>query len=156
MISARGVLLLGVSALLSTLTLGAADENWGKWRGPLGTGEGPKADPPVKWSATENVKWKVKIPGRGTGTPIIWGDQVFIQTAIPTGKKLADVPTVVPGSILAAQQQGENRPRGVRRGGGVSRPTDKPTEYHQFVIMSIDRKSGKFKNRTAFSAPVGM
>src|SRR5688500_7927326 len=110
MISARGVLVSTVCAAL-TLTLGAAEENWGKWRGPLGTGEGPKADPPVKWSATENVKWKVKTPGRGTGTPIVWGDQVFILTAIPTGRKIAEIPTAVPG-IFAAQQRPEGeRPR---------------------------------------------
>jgi outer membrane protein assembly factor BamB len=64
------------------------EHNWGKWRGPLGTGEAPNASPPVKWSEQENVKWKVKIPGRGNATPIIWGDKIFIQTAIATGKKV--------------------------------------------------------------------
>jgi len=147
MISARGLVLSTVCTLLATVTVGAAaEENWGKWRGPLGTGEGPKADPPVKWSATENIKWKVKIPGRGTGTPIVWGDQIFIQTAVPTGKKIAEISTTVPGPVLAAQQQTPTeRPRGEgRRGGGGGRgTTEKPTEEHQFVIMSIDRKSGK-------------
>jgi outer membrane protein assembly factor BamB len=124
----------------------AVVDYWGQWRGPLGTGEGPKTEPPLKWSGTENVKWKVKIPGRGTGTPIIWGDQVFIQTAIPVDKKVADYPSAVAGDILAAQQgpgqggQGQGRRRGGGGGGGRG---EKPTEEHQFVILSIDRKTGK-------------
>lgn len=148
MISSRGGVFLSLCAVLSALTItAAAVENWGQWRGPLGTGEAPKADPPTKWSATENIKWKVKIPGRGTGTPIVWGDQIFIQTAIPTGKKVAEVPITVAGPILAGQQQrpgpGEgNRRRGGGGGGGFGR-SEKPTEEHQFVILSIDRKTGK-------------
>lgn len=130
---------------------GAATDHWGQWRGPLGTGEGPKADPPTKWSATENIKWKVKIPGRGTGTPIIWGDQIFIQTAIPAGKKVADYPSAVAGGILAAQEQrperppgqgGEGRRRGGPGGGGFGR-SEKPDEEQQFVLMCLDRKTGK-------------
>ena len=139
------------AAFLCFLTLAAntfgaagAEENWGQWRGPLGTGGAPKADPPLKWSGTEGVKWKVKIPGRGTSTPIVWGDQVFVQTAIPTGKKIASYPAEVPGPILAAQQQ-DGQPRregGRRRGGGGFGRTQKPDEEHQFVLMSIDRKTG--------------
>ena len=63
----------------------APDQNWPQWRGPLQTGVAPAANPPVTWSETNNVKWKVKIPGGGQATPIIWDNWVFIQTAIPTG-----------------------------------------------------------------------
>src|SRR5437868_582768 len=63
-----------------------AARNWPQWRGPLGNGVAPAADPPVKWSETENVRWKVKIPGEGAATPLVWGDKVFVQTAINTGK----------------------------------------------------------------------
>src|SRR5688572_11364636 len=91
-------------ALLCAVSMSAqaadAQENWGQWRGPLGTGVAPKADPPLKWSDTEGVKWKVKIPGRGTSTPIIWDDQIFIQTAIPTGKKIADYTATTAGPVL--------------------------------------------------------
>jgi outer membrane protein assembly factor BamB len=64
------------------------EHNWGSWRGPLDTGEAPHASPPIKWSEQENIKWKVKLPGRGNATPIVWGDKILIQTAIPTGKKV--------------------------------------------------------------------
>lgn len=131
----------------------AAEQNWGKWRGPLGNGIAPEANPPLKWSSTEGLKWKVKIPGRGTGTPIIWGEQIFIQTAIPTGKKVVEGPAALPSAVPAAQPQpGGPRDEGQRRrgGGGGRRGVEKPTEEHQFVVMSIDRKSGAIQwQRTA-------
>src|SRR5829696_8480884 len=65
--------LLGASA--------ASADNWPGWRGPGGAGVSPEKDLPLKWSATENVRWKVKLPAPGNSTPIIWGDRVFITQA---------------------------------------------------------------------------
>ena len=77
---------VGLTAAL--ITFGAVslqgadvDSNWGQWRGPLGTGEAPKADPPLNWDAGKGIKWKVKIPGKGSGTPIVWGDRIFLHVA---------------------------------------------------------------------------
>src|SRR5688572_19142477 len=64
-----------------------AQQFWPRWRGPMATGVAPNAAPPLEWSETKNVKWKVKIPGFGSSTPIIWGNKVFIMTAVSTGKK---------------------------------------------------------------------
>ncbi|HEX8912907.1 MAG TPA: hypothetical protein VF796_11145, partial [Humisphaera sp.] len=65
----------------------AADANWPQWRGPSGTGTAAaEANPPAEWSETKNVKWKVKLPGEGSGTPIVWGDKIFVQVAVSTGK----------------------------------------------------------------------
>lgn len=60
--------------------------NWPQWRGPLATGSAPGADPPVTWSETENVRWKVELPGRGHSTPAVWGDRVFVTMAVPYGE----------------------------------------------------------------------
>ena len=82
---------LGLAGLLTFTAAAAAsspDLNWPLWRGPLQNGVAPAANPPITWSETNNVKWKVKIPGTGQATPIIWDDRVFIQTAIPTGQKV--------------------------------------------------------------------
>jgi outer membrane protein assembly factor BamB len=79
------------------------EQNWPQWRGPLQTGVGPKADPPTEWSETRNVKWKVKVPGEGHATPIIWEDKVFVLTAIPTGKKVE--------TPAADAEVGEQNPR---------------------------------------------
>jgi outer membrane protein assembly factor BamB len=58
-------------------------DNWAHWRGPTGNGVAAQAHPPVQWSNTENVKWKVAIPGRSSGSPVIWEEQVFVVTAVP-------------------------------------------------------------------------
>jgi outer membrane protein assembly factor BamB len=54
----------------------------------LQNGVAPSADPPVTWSESSNIKWKVKIPGDGTATPLVWGNQIFVQAAVPTGRKV--------------------------------------------------------------------
>lgn len=58
---------------------------WPQWRGPLATGTAPGADPPVRWSESQNVRWKVAIPGDGQATPLVWGDRVFVTTAVAAG-----------------------------------------------------------------------
>ncbi len=70
------------------LTARAADSgpNWAQWRGPLATGAAPEANPPLEWSETKNIKWKVRVPGEGDCTPIIWGNRVFILTAVSVGE----------------------------------------------------------------------
>jgi outer membrane protein assembly factor BamB len=59
--------------------------NWHRWRGPDATGVAPHGNPPLTWDGSTNVKWKVPIEGRGTASPIVWGDKVFILTAVDTG-----------------------------------------------------------------------
>ncbi|WP_303922593.1 PQQ-binding-like beta-propeller repeat protein [Draconibacterium sediminis] len=61
-----------------------ADNNWMQWRGPLGNGVAVKANPPVDFSETKNLKWKTAIPGRGNATPIVYEDKIIILTAVPT------------------------------------------------------------------------
>ena len=58
------------------------EKNWHYWRGPTSNGTAVNANPPITWSATENIRWKTPIPGYGHATPIIWEDKIFIQTAI--------------------------------------------------------------------------
>lgn len=58
------------------------EKNWHHWRGPLATGVAVDANPPTTWSESENIRWKVAIPGTGHATPIIWEDTIYIQTAV--------------------------------------------------------------------------
>ena len=51
--------------------------NWPQWRGPYASGISPNGDPPVEWSESKNIKWKIEIPGKGHASPVIWGDQIF-------------------------------------------------------------------------------
>src|SRR6266487_6465835 len=63
----------------------AAERFWPQWRGPYATGVSKYADPPLEWSETKNVRWKVEIPGRGSASPVVWGDRVFVLSAVPAG-----------------------------------------------------------------------
>ena len=63
-------------------SLAQADQ-WGHWRGPTGNSVALEGHPPTEWSTTKNVKWKVEVPGRGSSSPVVWGQQVFITTAVP-------------------------------------------------------------------------
>ena len=58
---------------------------WPQWRGPYATGVSKHANPPLEWSETKNVRWKVEIPGRGSSSPVVWGDRIFLLTAVPVG-----------------------------------------------------------------------
>ncbi len=67
-----------------------AEGNWANWRGPTFNGIAADADPPLTWSESENIRWKTALPGDGQSTPIIWGDRIFLQTAIPLTEETTD------------------------------------------------------------------
>jgi outer membrane protein assembly factor BamB len=149
--------ILGLAGSLAiaaaTAAAPAPNDNWPQWRGPLQNGVAPAANPPTTWSESSNVKWKVKIPGSGQATPIVWDDRLFIQTAIPTGKKVEVKPADASGQPPAAQPEaGGEPPRngpggpggpggGKGRGGFGGGP--KPTEVYQFAVLCLDRQTGK-------------
>ena len=56
-------------------------ENWPQWRGPSLNGLSSDKNPPVRWSKTENVTWKLPLPAWSGSTPIIWGDRIFLSVA---------------------------------------------------------------------------
>ena len=115
----QGVVLAAVCSLVVTQVASAQVSDprfWGQWRGPEASGVSRTANPPVEWSETENIRWKVEIPGRGAGSPVVWGDNVFLTTAIPMGV----------GAEAAHEPRGGLRSRGV----------------HQFVVMAVSRSDG--------------
>ena len=93
---------------------------WGQWRGPLATGAAPKADPPVEWSETKNIRWKIKLPGLGHSSPVVWGSLVFVTTAEMTGAKKPFT--------------------GVTPDGAHNNMN--PLFDHQFAVMAIERQTG--------------
>ena len=105
------------------------NKNWPTWRGPLATGEALVGNPPVEWNENNNIRWKIPIPGKGLSTPVIWGDQIFITTAVSFGKIVN--PEKVNGQTKHAMWM---------RMSGVSKTTE---NIQQFIIYSISRKSGK-------------
>ncbi|MSU51687.1 MAG: serine/threonine protein kinase [Opitutus sp.] len=73
---------LGFALALAGVTSLTHAANWPAWRGPLGTGITEEKNLPVKWTTTENVKWRVALPERGNSTPIVWGDRIFLTQSI--------------------------------------------------------------------------
>lgn len=96
-------------------------DQWPAWRGPMATGEAPRAQPPTTWSESDHVRWKTPLPGKGHGSPIVWGNQVYVTTAIPAGAELAPRMTRSPGSH-------DNIP---------------VTRRQQYTALAIDRDSGQ-------------
>ena len=117
-----------------------AASQWPSWRGPQANGVATDAHPPIQWSETNHVQWKVALPGRGSSTPILWDDQVFILTAIPTGPEAA-------AETADASGQPPDRSERPRRGGvgGGGGMVDRPTRAQQFTVLSFDRKTGKLR-----------
>jgi len=65
-----------------------AEQHWPDYRGPDGDGISQSTGLPVKWSETENVRWKTAIHSRGHSSPVIWGEQIWLTTATKEGHKL--------------------------------------------------------------------
>ncbi|HSG01974.1 MAG TPA: PQQ-binding-like beta-propeller repeat protein [Vicinamibacterales bacterium] len=59
-----------------------AERYWPQWRGPHMTGVSTTAIPPVEWSESKHIRWKLPIPGRGSASPVVWGDRVFLLSAV--------------------------------------------------------------------------
>jgi outer membrane protein assembly factor BamB len=94
----------------------AAERYWPQWRGPYANGTSKTAKPPVEWSETKNIKWKVEIPGRGAATPVVWGDRIYLLTAVPVG---------LTGDATHSAR------------GGLD-----PRDVHRFVVLALDRRDG--------------
>ena len=71
---------------LSLLAETASAGNWPQWRGPDGSGVSNEKNLPAEWSPTKNIKWKTPIEGRAHSSPIVWGNRIFLTTAVEGGE----------------------------------------------------------------------
>jgi outer membrane protein assembly factor BamB len=95
-------------------------ESWPQWRGPLANGVAPRAHPPVHWSETNNIRWKIALPGKGHSSPIVFGDSIYVLSAAPVGDAQKPVYDDAPGAH-------------------DSTPV---THRHQFLALAISRRDG--------------
>ena len=79
---------IGVIILVAATVTSAAraDSNWPHWRGSLSTGHSSETGLPITWS-DGSVTWKQPLRGRGQSTPIIWGERIFLTTALENGRQ---------------------------------------------------------------------
>ena len=66
-------------------TVAGAELNWPQFRGPHGDGSSAATHVPVNWSETDNIAWKVAIPGRGRSSPVVLGDRLWLTLAVERG-----------------------------------------------------------------------
>lgn len=109
-----------------------AGEYWPQWRGPNANGVASHSNPPLEWSETRNIRWKVAIPGEGYSTPIIWRDTIFLLSAISAGDKVASRQ-----ALTDWQRSGEKVFKDQSYVKGERR--------QQFVLLALDRATGKKK-----------
>lgn len=91
----RGVLFVCLVVAGATSVLA---DNWPNWRGPSQNGVATGKGFPTEWSSEKNVAWKVELPGKGSSTPIVWEDFIFVTSA-DQGKN----------TLLAFGQDGKSR-----------------------------------------------
>lgn len=122
------VIVISMLAFLMLLTFpshAGQETYWPSFRGPDYTGVAPDADPPLTWSETENVKWKVELPGEGLSSPVVWGNKIFFLTAIKSRE-------IQPSEPEPSEEQGGRRGRG-----------RKPNAEYKFDVVCVDRTNGK-------------
>ena len=115
---ARLSLVIVAATLLGTSSRAqGADRFWPQWRGPDATGVSKHANPPIEWNETKNIRWKVEIPGRGFASPVVWGERIFVLSAVPVG----------------VGSPADHGPRGLAQ----------PRDMHRFNVIALDRRTGK-------------
>ena len=101
----------------------AAPRNWPQFRGPDGTGVADGQHPPLTWDGKTGagVRWKTPIPGLGHSCPVVWGDKVFLTTAISSGQPEASVRVGNYGDVGSVDD----------------------TSKHTWQVLCLDRDTGK-------------
>lgn len=111
-----------MSALLFTASMAVAQVNWPQFRGAESRGIGASDHLPLVWGPGTNIAWQADIPGRGWSSPIVWGDNVIVTTAVSDGEE-------------------EAPKKGLYFGG--ERPLTK--NRHRWLALCLDRESGKLR-----------
>jgi outer membrane protein assembly factor BamB len=97
--------------------------NWPQWRGPLANGVAPCANPPIHWSETNNIHWKTALPGKAHSSPIVFGDSIYVLSALPVGEAQKPVYDDAPGVHDSVPV----------------------THRHQFLALALSRRDGRIK-----------
>jgi outer membrane protein assembly factor BamB len=126
-----GISVIFVITVVSTLLVNSAGAfagpSWPQWRGPSGQGISEERNLPTEWSATKNIKWKTAIEGRGHSSPIVWGNRVFVTTAIQG--------PLVPGAKAVKHMDGDKE---------FIHPDSIGADHKQtFKVVCLSRETGK-------------
>lgn len=127
--------LASIVLLLDSTVRASGGSNWPQWRGPSGQGVSAEKNLPKEWSATKNIKWKTPIAGRGHSSPIVWGNRIFLTTAIE-------------GPVVS----GAKAVKHIDDGKEYVHPDSVGADHkHVFKVICLERNTGKILwQQTAF------
>ena len=111
----------------------AAAENWPQWRGPQGNGISSERNIATIWGQTENVAWRVELPGSSGATPVIWGDQIFLTSA--DGDKLVLICIGTDGKHQWTRQVGVGNRAARGDEGNYASPSPVTDGKHVWALM---------------------
>lgn len=141
----RLLLSLALLFVMPLVTAPAApDTVWPQFRGPAGRAISSVDTLPTTWSTTMNVAWRAEIPGRGWSSPIVWGNQVFVTSAISAGAFKQASPGIY-GNDYAADLMKEGATEAEMMAKVIARDVELPKESGElrFMVYSFDVASGK-------------
>ena len=120
----------------------SADKNWPQFRGRHAGVAADDARLPDTWSTTDNVAWKIDMPGRSWSSPVVWGNHVFVVTAVNVKQPVQPLNAV---STYLARSLG-----GPMTGADISQPVDE----HRWMLYDVDFETGKIHWERAIHAAV--
>lgn len=128
---------LGTLGVLVGFLPAARGDEWPQFRGPNGSATSAEKQVPAEWGADKNVAWKAKLPGYGWSSPIVWGDKVFVTTAITDKQRKPAAGFGGPGGF------GAGRPGAGGAGGFRGRP--QPGQilspfFQEFLKLTAEQK----------------
>jgi outer membrane protein assembly factor BamB len=121
------------------------EDTWPGFRGHAMSGVAPSASLPERWTSTENVKWAAEVPGYGWSSPIIWGDTVFVTSAISKSFK-KPTPGLYGNEYIAEMQaQGLSMEEIMKR--AQARDNELPEESAEvrYMVYALDAGTGRIK-----------
>ncbi len=122
------------------------EETWPGFRGHGMSGIAPGGVVPAKWSATENVRWKVSVPGQGWSSPIVWGDTVFLTAGISSKPFKQPTPGLYGNEYIAElQRQGLSSEEVMRRVRARDNELPEESDEIRYMIYALDAATGKIK-----------
>ena len=118
---------------------------WPQFRGPRGSGIADGKDIPLEWSAKQNVRWSIDVPGRGWSSPIVWRNKVFVTSAISPGSTKQPQAGIFGNDYIAALlAQGLSEEEAMRRvrNRDIEAAEDLTADV-RWMVYCIDAGSGR-------------
>ena len=114
------------------IAVASADDEWPRFRGSNGGVAADHPSLPDQWGPAQNIVWKIDVPGRSWSSPVIWGDHVFVTTAINT----LETESLLPVASYVSRSNG---------GTMTFMDVSKPSAPHRWVLYDVDLKTGQIR-----------